>query len=483
MIRGGIRTRIRAASRRAQTGRRKSSIPTRLRGLTRAGWGVDPASLVIYELHVGTYTPEGTFEAIIAQLDALRDLGVSAIELMPVCEFPGKHNWGYDVADLYAPSSAYGSPDGLRRLVDAAHAQGLGVMLDVVYNHLGPDGNYLRTFVPDALTDRYQTPWGEAINFDGVDCALIRRYFIDNALYWLHEFHIDGLRLDAAHEMFDAQQPHILAEIADAVHERMPSGKRCLLVAEDRGNQLRLMAPAAAGGYSLDGMWVDDFHHTVYVRLSGEREGYLGAYKGSNEEIAQLLNNGLLYSNADGVTPASVEQVSPAQLIYCLQNHDQVGNGSFGLRLADIIGLELYKTAYALLLLVPCTPLIFMGDEFAASTPFLYFTELNAELARGSPRRAAGPSFMSSGPRATPAGERSRTRKTRRRFWNRSSTSANATGGRTMAFVVCSASCCRCAEMTSCCERRTGRTCAQTPHRTMSCWSNAGTARSAVCSP
>jgi maltooligosyltrehalose trehalohydrolase len=236
--------------------------------------------------------------------------------------------------------------------------------------------------VPDVLTDRYQTPWGEAINFDGADCALVRRYFIDNALFWLHEFHIDGLRLDATHEMFDAGRPHILREIADAVHERFPTGKRCLLVAEDRGNELRLVAPPEAGGYGFDGMWVDDFHHAVYVRLTGQREGYLGAYTGSNEEIARLLNEGLLYSSADGVASDAAAKVAPSQLIYCLQNHDQVGNGPFGLRLAKVVGGELYKAAYALLLLVPGTPLIFMGDEFAASTPFLYFTELDAELAQ-----------------------------------------------------------------------------------------------------
>ncbi len=346
------------------------------------GWrGLDPRSLVIYELHVGTYTPEGTFEAAIPQLDALRDVGISAIELMPVCEFPGKRNWGYDGAHRFAPSSMYGGPDGLRRLVDAAHARGLGVILDVVYNHLGPDGDYLRTFVPDVLTDRYQTPWGDAVNFDGPDSAFVRQYFVDNASYWLHEFHIDGLRIDAAHEMYDSHHHQILERLSDAVHEQAPPGRRCLIVAEDERNPVHLITPKEAGGHGFDGMWVDDFHHSVHVRVTGKREGYLNAYTGTTSEIARLLNDGFLYCNTDGVKPEPVARVLRWQLVYCLQNHDQIGNRQFGTRMTEIASIELYKAAYALLLLTPGTPLLFMGDEYAASTPFLYFTDHEPELA------------------------------------------------------------------------------------------------------
>lgn len=346
------------------------------------GWrGLDPETLIIYELHVGTYTPEGTFDAVISQLDALRDLGISAVELMPVCEFPGKRNWGYDGAHRFAPSNVYGGPDGLRRLVDAAHARGLGVILDVVYNHLGPDGDYLHMFVPNVLTDRYQTPWGKAINFDGEDSVFVRQYFVDNVLYWLHKFHIDGLRIDAAHEMYDSNHHQILEMLSDAVHEQAPPGRRCLIVAEDERNRVHVITPKESGGHGFDGMWVDDFHHAVHVRLTGERTGYLNAYAGSNDEIARLLNDGFLYCNTDGVKPESVGRVLRWQLVYCLQNHDQIGNRPFGTRLTEIAGVELYKAAYALLLLTPGTPLLFMGDEYAASTPFLYFTDHEPELA------------------------------------------------------------------------------------------------------
>ncbi len=364
---------------------------------TDAGWtGLALEPLVIYELHVGTYTPEGTFDAIVPQLDSLRDLGVSAIELMPVCEFPGKRNWGYDGAHRFAPASVYGGPEALRRLVDAAHGRGLGVILDVVYNHLGPDGDYLHMFVPSVLTDRYQTPWGKAINFDGEDCVFVRQYFIDNVMYWLHEFHIDGFRLDAAHEIYDSSEPHILRELASAVHERAPAGKRCVITAEHERNELRVIATPEVGGYGLDGLWVDDFHHSVYVRMTGEREGYLNAYEGTTEEIARLLNDGALYCDQAGLGPETgADRDSLQDLIYCLQNHDQIGNRPFGTRLARITGTDLYKAAYAVLLLLEETPLMFMGDEYAAATPFLYFTDHKPELVASTRagRRAAFRAF------------------------------------------------------------------------------------------
>ena len=343
------------------------------------GWrGLDPEALVIYECHVGAYTPEGTFDALIGRLDALRSLGVTALELMPVAEFPGKRNWGYDGVDLFAPSSVYGGPEALRRLVDAAHARCLGVILDVVYNHLGPDGNYLRMYSPDYFTDRYQTPWGDAVNFDGANSGWVRRFFVENALYWLHEYHIDGFRLDATDQMYDESPRHILRELGEAARERGPAGRRSLLIAEHERNDLRTVLPHDAGGYGLDGLWLDDFHHSAHVLLTGENPGYLGRYQGATEELARLLRTGTLHHEAPPGSDAS--DVPARRLVYCLQNHDQVGNRPAGERLAQLIDLERYKAACALLLLSPGTPLLFMGDEFAATTPFLFFTDHQGEL-------------------------------------------------------------------------------------------------------
>lgn len=354
---------------------------------TDGGWaGVDPETLAIYELHVGTYTPEGTFDSLIRHLDALRDLGITAIELLPVAEFSGQRNWGYDGVDLFAPSSVYGGPDALRRLVDAAHARGLGVILDVVYNHLGPDGNYLSYYSPHYFTSRYETPWGEALNFDGEGSQYVRRFFVDNAVYWLREFHIDGLRLDATHQIYDESPNHVLREIADAAHERGIPGRRVLVTAEDERNLLRIILPREEGGYGLDGLWVDDFHHSVHVLLTEEERGFLKAYEGTAEEIARLLRVGFLYNEppeGPGEAPAGVAPLVPAHhLIYCLQNHDQVGNRPFGRRLLHLVDLEPFKAAVVLLLLSPCTPLIFMGSEFASSKPFYYFTDHQGDLGK-----------------------------------------------------------------------------------------------------
>ena len=333
--------------------------------------GLDAETLVLYECHVGTYTPAGTFDALIEQLDALRSLGVTALELMPVAEFPGRRNWGYDGAHLFAPSSVYGGPEALRRLVDAAHARALGVILDVVYNHLGPDGSYAPIFMPDFFTDRYQTPWGDAVNFDGGGSSSIRRYVIDNALYWLHEFHIDGFRLDATEQIYDQSEKHILQELAEAVRERGPAERRALVIAEHERTELRLIRPVEAGGYGLDAVWADDFHHSLHVLLTGERQGYLSPFDGSTEELAKILQSGLRHAPAD---------VPAQQLVYCLKNHDQVGNRPLGERLQHLVGLERYKATCALLLLAACTPLLFMGDEFAASTPFQFFTDHQGDL-------------------------------------------------------------------------------------------------------
>jgi maltooligosyltrehalose trehalohydrolase len=347
--------------------------------------GVDRETLAVYELHVGTYTQEGTFDALIGQLDELRDLGITAIELMPVAEFPGRRNWGYDGVDLYAPGSVYGGPEGLRRLVDATHARGLGVILDVVYNHFGPDGNYLGSFSPHYFTDRYKTPWGDAVNFDGDESAFVRRFFIDNALYWLHEFHIDGLRIDATHRMYDEGPRHVLQELAETVAEHGPAERSSLLVAEDERNELRIILPRAEGGYGFDCLWVDDFHHSVHVLLTNEDRGYLKGYEGTADEIARLLRVGFLYFTPPdaGDQPAGVAPALPArQLVYFMQNHDQIGNRPFGRRLAQTVDLESAKAAIALELLSPCTPLIFMGSEFGSTKPFLYFTDHDGDLGR-----------------------------------------------------------------------------------------------------
>ncbi|MEX2160140.1 MAG: malto-oligosyltrehalose trehalohydrolase [Dehalococcoidia bacterium] len=352
---------------------------------TDGSWrGADPQTLVIYELHVGTFTPEGTFDAVIGHLDDLAALGITSIELMPITEVPGRWNWGYDSVDPYAPTRNYGGPEGLQRLVDAAHARGLAVILDVVYNHLGPEGNYLAAFSPFYFTDRYQTPWGDAVNFDGEERAFVRRYFIDNALYWAHEYHVDGLRLDATHQIYDASPKHILQELAEALHEHAHPDRTFLLMAEDERNDLRIILPREEGGYGLDGLWIDDFHHAVHVLLTEEDRGYLVAYEGTTEEIARLIRVGYIFpepprdpgTDAVGVAPL----IAAPKIVYCLQNHDQIGNRPYGKRLGEFIDQELLLASVALLLLTPCTPMIFMGSEWGSSSPFLYFTDHNPEL-------------------------------------------------------------------------------------------------------
>lgn len=348
--------------------------------------GLSRENLAIYELHVGTFTPEGTFDGAITRLDALRGLGVTAIELLPVADFPGGRNWGYDGVALYAPARAYGGPDGLRRLVDAAHARGLGVLLDVVYNHLGPDGNYLRAFSPHYFTDRYSTPWGEAIDYDGPQARPVREYVLQNAEHWLREYHVDGFRLDATHAIYDRGEPHILAELASRA--RAAAGSRgILLIAENDANDVRLVTPQAEGGFGLDAVWADDFHHAVHTTLTGEREGYYEDYAGGAEEIARAVRDGFLYQGQEsrhlGRRRGTRVQDEPASaFVFCLQNHDQVGNRALGERLNRLIDLDRYLAATALLLFAPETPLLFMGQEFAATTPFLYFTDHNPELGR-----------------------------------------------------------------------------------------------------
>jgi maltooligosyltrehalose trehalohydrolase len=303
---------------------------------------------VLYELHVGTFTPGGTFDSAIERLEALVDLGVTHVEVMPVNAFPGQRGWGYDGVALFAVQAAYGGVDGLRRFVNAAHGRGLSVVLDVVYNHLGPDGNYLGEFGP-FFTDRFKTPWGAAIDFS---VSGVRRFFIDNALYWLRDCHLDGLRLDATHAIYDESPTHILAELSDAVRAL---GGQHVLIAENEHNEPRLIRPRAQGGDGLDGFWFDDFHHAVHAAFTGERQGYYAKY-GALSAIAETLKG-------------------PSRGVACIQNHDQIGNRARGERLGHLISPGRLRLASALLLTSPFVPLLFQGEEWGASSPFQYFTD------------------------------------------------------------------------------------------------------------
>ncbi|HLZ32190.1 MAG TPA: malto-oligosyltrehalose trehalohydrolase [Chloroflexota bacterium] len=355
-----------------------------------AAWrGVSIEGLVIYQCHVGTATPDGTFDGLVAELPRLQRLGVNAIEPLPVAEFPGARNWGYDGVDLFAPSHVYGGPDALKRFVDAAHKHGLGIILDVVYNHLGPDGNYLRDFAPAYFTDRYQTPWGAAINYAGPGSEFVRKLVVDNARYWLREFHVDGLRLDATHAIYDDSNVHVLAELTRAVRASLPADRRVVLIAETSENDVRYLRPVDAGGLGFDAVWADDFHHALRRYLAGDHEGYYADYAGTLDEVAQCIERGWLYQGQP--TPRSgfkVPRGTPArdrpadQFVYALQNHDQVGNRAFGERVHHQIDLDRYRAASTLLLFLPYTPMLFMGQEFGASTPFQYFTEHEPELGR-----------------------------------------------------------------------------------------------------
>jgi maltooligosyltrehalose trehalohydrolase len=339
--------------------------------------GIDMADLAIYELHVGTFTESGTFEAAIQRLAALRELGITAIELMPVAEFPGGRNWGYDGVHPYAPQSTYGGPRGLRRLVDAAHAEGVAVLLDVVYNHLGPEGNYLAEFGP-YFTDRYRTPWGVALNYDGPDSDEVRRYFIDNARYWVREFHVDGLRLDAVHAIYDFGAIHLLEEIAEAVRQEAAlAGRRAVVIAESDLNDPRLVRRRSQGGYALDGQWSDDFHHAVHAALTGERSGYYVDF-GGIDPLCRALRDRYAIAGRKSVFRrrrhgAPAADVPADRFVVFVQNHDQIGNRALGERLSTLVPFAAQKIAAALVLASPYVPLLFMGEEYGETRPFLYF--------------------------------------------------------------------------------------------------------------
>lgn len=334
---------------------------------------------VIYELHVGTFTPEGTYAAAQGKLGYLAALGVTHLELMPLATFPGRRGWGYDGVDLYAPHPAYGTPSELAAFVRACHSLGLAVLLDVVYNHLGPDGNYLAHYGP-YFTDRYKTGWGAAINYDGPQSDEVRRFVIDNALMWLKDYGFDGLRLDAVHAIFSFEAVHVLEELAAAVKALGKElRRRFVLIAESDLNDPRLVRAAARGGYGLDAQWADDFHHAVHRYFTGETEGYYADFQGL-QDIATALRDGYVYQGKysmhrgrrHGRPPVGVE---PHQLVVSAQNHDQIGNRAQGERLSMMLGVAQLKAVAALTILAPFVPLLFQGEEWGAQTPFLYFTD------------------------------------------------------------------------------------------------------------
>jgi len=332
---------------------------------------------ILYEMHVGTFTPEGTFDAAAGKLDHLAGLGVNCLELMPVAAFPGGRNWGYDGVFPYAVQESYGGPDGLKRFVDACHGRGLAVVLDVVYNHLGPEGNYLRDFGP-YFTKKFSTPWGEGLNFDGSGSDGVREYFIENALYWFENYHIDGLRLDAVDHIWDMRPRHFLRELSERVAAyREESGRDVFLIAESQANDPRMITPLGVGGHGLDGTWNDDFHHSVHALVTGERSGYYADY-GKIGRVAEAVADGFslagryskYYGRSHGL-PA--RHVPTERFVNCLQNHDQIGNRAMSDRLAASVPFELMKTMAALLFLSPGTPMLFMGEEFGEEAPFNYF--------------------------------------------------------------------------------------------------------------
>jgi len=366
-------------------GRSRIVDPSRYRW-NDAGWqGIARTNRVVYEMHVGTFTQEGTYRAAAAQLPELAALGVTVIELMPVAEFDGAFGWGYDGAALFAPYHHYGTPDDLRHFVDCAHAAGIGVILDVVYNHCGASGCYLRCFADGYFTQRYACEWGDAINFDGPDAAPVREYFLANAAYWIAEFHMDGLRLDATQQIFDASPDHILAAIVRTA--RAAAGARTIyIVGENEPQHTRLVRAPQEGGHGLDALWNDDFHHAANVALAHYADAYFSDYAGTPQEFVSLAKYGCLYQGQwyrwQGKrrgTPGL--DLPPDVFINFIQNHDQIANSGLGHRLHQVTSPGLYRAMTALLLLAPGTPMLFQGQEFAASTPFLYFADHHANLA------------------------------------------------------------------------------------------------------
>jgi maltooligosyltrehalose trehalohydrolase len=340
--------------------------------------GLPLEEFVVYELHVGTFTPAGTFDAVIEHLEELKALGITVIELLPVAQFPGTRNWGYDGVYIGAAQNSYGGPQGLKRLVDACHARGLALVLDVVYNHLGPEGNYLSQYGP-YFTDRYKTPWGLALNFDGPQSDFVRWFFIHNALQWIGEFHIDGLRVDAVHAIVDHSAEPFLQDLCDAVRQRADQlGRRVYTIAESDLNDPRVITPKEAFGLGFDSQWSDDFHHSLHVLLTGERDGYYSGFSGATD-LARVLSTGYLYVGQHSSYRGRKYGLRPnttagAKFVVCAQNHDQVGNRMKGERLAELVTYDKLRLAAVAVVLSPFIPMLFMGEEYGEKAPFLYFT-------------------------------------------------------------------------------------------------------------
>jgi maltooligosyltrehalose trehalohydrolase len=359
--------------------------PTKFSWTDRDWPGIRLPGQVVYELHIGTFTREGTWCSAIEQLPELASVGITTIEVMPVNEYAGTFGWGYDGVDLFAPTRNYGSPDDFRSFVNAAHSHGIAVLLDVVYNHVGPDGNYLAMFSSDYFTPEHKTDWGEAINFHGNNCAPVRQFYAANAAYWIKEFHLDGLRLDATDAIYDSSKPHILADVTREAR-RAAAPRSIVVVAENEPQHTKLIRPEAEGGYGLDGLWNDDFHHSLIVATTGIREAYFMDYLGTSQEILSCLKHGFLYQGQwykwqQKRRGTSTLGTDPSAMVSYLQNHDQVANSGRGQRLQELTTFGRYKAATAVCLLGPGTPMLFQGQEFASSAPFLYFADHPPKLA------------------------------------------------------------------------------------------------------
>lgn len=354
---------------------------------TDASWQAPPLEqAVVYELHIGTFTPEGTFNAALKHLDYLKKLGITHVQLMPVASFPGKYGWGYDGVDLFAPHEPYGGPEALKHFVDACHAHALAVLLDVVYNHLGPSGNYLAKFGP-YFTSAHQTPWGDGVNLEEAGSHEVRRFFCDNALMWLREYHIDGLRLDAVHAFIDRSAIHFMEQIANEVRQLQDqTGKRYVVIAESDLNDPRLIRAHEAGGYEMDSQWSDDFHHALVALLTGDRGGYYADF-GSFADLAKSLKHAYVYDGRysqyrDRMHGRPADGLPGSRFLGYSQNHDQVGNRAKGERLVHLANIDRARIAAVLMLTAPFVPMLFQGEEWASSSPFQYFTDHDEELGR-----------------------------------------------------------------------------------------------------
>ena len=362
-------------------------------------FGLPIENYIIYELHVGTFTPEGTFEAVIPRLDELVDLGVTAVEIMPVAQFPGSRNWGYDGVFPFAVHNSYGGPSGLKKLVNACHQRGLAAILDVVYNHVGPEGNYLAEFAP-YFTDCYKTPWGPALNFDDAYSDEVRLFFISNALEWITDYHFDALRLDAVHAILDHSALNVLEELAEAVHEQGTAlNRRVYVIAESALNDTRVIRSCELGGYGLDAQWNDDFHHSLHTLLTREREGYYVDF-GNFQHMAQAFSEGFVYSGRYSFNRGrrhgnSSRAIPSAKFVVFAQNHDQIGNRMLGERLSHLVSFEALKLAAGIVLLSPFVPLLFMGDEYGETAPFQYFVSHSDDRLIEAVRKGRRDEFMS----------------------------------------------------------------------------------------